>query len=178
MPLTVPPDSYRAADGQDYTQGAVGDSAVVGDTAGTVSAKLRGLNKIFNSIWSSVNGWINIGPSSMDGTYIYIGGVACTPKWSIINASASGITTQIASVSGKKIRVIALVLTSNGTVNVKFQSSTTPTDKTGLFYEVANTGFSMPLNPYGWFETISGEALNINLSAAIAVGGILQYIEV
>lgn len=35
--------------------GASGDAAVVGDNAGSLSAKLRGLTKILNDIWDSVN---------------------------------------------------------------------------------------------------------------------------
>lgn len=44
------------ADGADVAEGATTDSAVVGDAAGTVSAKLRGLSKILNSAWNSTAG--------------------------------------------------------------------------------------------------------------------------
>jgi hypothetical protein len=110
--------------------------------------------------------------------FVYIGTTALTPKWSTITASTSGADTQVVAVTSKKIRVVALALTSNGTVNVKFQSHVTPTDITGLFYEIANTGFVLPYNPMGWFQTVAGEALDINLSASVAVGGVLQYVEV
>jgi hypothetical protein len=66
---------------------------------------------------------------------------------------------------------------SNGTVNAKFQSSTGG-DITGLLYLVANTGASSGYSPTGHFETVSGEALELNLSGAIAVGGHLSYVEV
>jgi len=39
----------------DTVQGATADAAVVGDNNGTVSAKLRGLTKIFNDVWDSTN---------------------------------------------------------------------------------------------------------------------------
>ena len=69
-----------------------------------------------------------------------------------------------------------VALIANAAVNVKFQSHTTPTDLTGLFYLAANGGFVLPYNEAGWFSTLAGEALDINLSGAIAVGGVVGYI--
>jgi uncharacterized lipoprotein YbaY len=43
---------------------------------------------------------------------------------------------------------------------------------------VANTGFVLPFNPVGWFETASNTLLNLELSAAISVDGSLVYVEV
>jgi hypothetical protein len=42
-------------DGNDINQGLTTDVAVTGDVTGTVSAKLRGLSKIFADVWDSVN---------------------------------------------------------------------------------------------------------------------------
>jgi hypothetical protein len=105
-------------------------------------------------------------------------GTILTPKFVAIAASASGNNTLLASVSSKHIRVLALYLVSNGTVNAKFQSGASGTDLTGLAYLVANTGFVLPFNPLGWFETAVTTLLNLNLSAAIAVGGSMTYVEV
>lgn len=102
--------------------------------------------------------------------------VVLTPKFAVISASSSGATSIVSAVSGKKIRVLAYNFIANGTVNVKWQSAST--DKTGLKYCIANSGMVAGFNPIGWFETASNEALNINLSAAIAVGGELVYVEV
>lgn len=93
-----------------------------------------------------------------------------------IQLSASG--TLVALVALKSIRVIALSLMASGNVNVKFQSHVSPTDLTGLYYLIANTGFVLPYNPSGWFQSLSGEALDINLSAGIAIGGVLTYVAV
>jgi hypothetical protein len=109
---------------------------------------------------------------------VYNAGVALTPKFAAINASTSGNNTLVAAVTSKKIRVLALWLTSSGIVNAKFQSGAGGTDLTGLGYEVANTGMVLPLSPVGWFETAAGVLLNLNLSAAIPVGGSLVYVEV
>ncbi len=111
-----------------------------------------------------------------DTSVLYNGTTSLTPKFAAITASASGATSVVALVAAKKIRVISYVVVANAAVNVKFQSNST--DKTGLLYLSANGGVSGAYAPTGHFETASGEALNINLSAAVAVGGHLTYIEV
>lgn len=94
----------------------------------------------------------------------------------VLTASALGVTEIVAAVAGKSIVVVSYVLVANGAVNVKFQSHTTPTDLTGLLYLAANGGVVAGFNQQGWFRTISGQALDINLSAAVAVGGHLNYV--
>lgn len=102
-----------------------------------------------------------------------------TPKFAKIVASASGVTTIVALVAAKKLRVLGLKITANGAVNVKWQSHVTPTDLTGLsYFAAAGDGEVIPFSPVGWFETVAGEALDINLSGAVAVGGHLVYVEV
>lgn len=116
--------------------------------------------------------------ASDETSTIYSGTTALTPTFATLTASASGVTNLVALVSSKKIRVLALSLIANGSVNVKFQSHVTPTDISGLYYLAANVGFVLPYNPLGWFQTVSGEALDINLSAAVAVGGNIVYVSV
>jgi hypothetical protein len=116
--------------------------------------------------------------SSDESSQMTAGGTVVTPKFATIAASSSGNNTIVAAVTSKKIRVLAAVFMSNGTVNAKFQSGAGGTDLSGLFYMVANTGAALPYNPAGWFETGSNTLLNLNLSAAIAVGGCITYIEV
>ena len=53
------------ADGADVAQGATTDVAVTGDNAGTLSAKLRGLNKLFANVWDSVNGRLKVDGSGV-----------------------------------------------------------------------------------------------------------------
>lgn len=96
-------------------------------------------------------------------------------KYLAISASSSGDTTLIAAIASTVIRVVNLCLIANGTVNVKFKRGST--DITGLYYLVANAGAVLPEASRGWFETGSNEALVINLSAAVAVGGHLAYVE-
>ena len=91
-----------------------------------------------------------------------------------VAVSASG--TIVAAIASKIIRVVALQLIANGTVNVKWQSSTGSVDLTGLAYLVANAGYVLPFNPAGWFQTAAGDDLDISLSAGVAVGGSLTYV--
>ena len=105
-------------------------------------------------------------------------GTILTPKFAAISASSSGNNTLVAAVTSKKIRVLALWLSANGTVNAKLQDGAGGTDKTGLAYLVVNTGFVLPYNPVGWLETTANTLLNLNLSASVAVGGSLTYVEV
>lgn len=171
------------ADGADVALGAVADAAVSTDAAGTVNAHLRGLVKLLAAgITATVSGTVTasgqIAASSETSTIYNGGSTALTPKFKAITASSSGATTIVALVAAKKIRVVSWSLVCNAAVNVKWQSHVTPTDLTGLYYFAANGGISVPFSPVGYFETIAGEALDINLSGAQAVGGVLCYVEV
>jgi len=116
--------------------------------------------------------------AALSTTELMSAGAALTPKFAKITASSSGATTIISLVSSKKLRVLSWQLVCNAAVNVKWQSHVTPTDLTGLHYFAANGGITVPFNPFGHFETVAGEALDINLSGAVAVGGSLVYVEV
>lgn len=48
------------ADGADVAEGATADAKVTGDSAGTVSAKLRGLNYLLALVTDTVNNWIRV----------------------------------------------------------------------------------------------------------------------
>lgn len=105
-------------------------------------------------------------------------GTALTPKFAIIDAASSGDNTLVSAVTSKKIRVHALYLVSAGTVTVRFESGASGTALSGQMNLVANTGFVLPFNPVGWFETAVTTLLNLELSGAVSVDGGLQYTEV
>lgn len=110
---------------------------------------------------------------------IHNGLTALTPKFAKIAASSSGNNTLVAAVTAKKLRVVCYNFVVAGAVNVKFQSAASGTDLTGLkTFAAAGGGMGAGYNPVGWFETVSGELLNLNLSGAVVVGGELTYIEV
>lgn len=107
-----------------------------------------------------------------------VAGVPVTIKYAIIDAAGSGDNTLLAAVTSKKIRVLSAFLVSAGTVNVRFESGAGGTALTGQMNLVANTGFVLPYNPGGWFETASNTLLNLELSGAVSVDGSFSYIEV
>lgn len=101
-------------------------------------------------------------------------------KYAVISASAAGDTTVIAGVAGKKIRVLDYIVTSNGGVDIQWQS-TDGTNLSGVMYMglhgwlSAVGGYQTPAGMFGLFEVPADEGLVINLSAAVAVGGHLTY---
>jgi hypothetical protein len=103
------------------------------------------------------------------------------PKFSNIAVASSGDNTLVTGVALKKIRVVSLFLIASGTVNAYFVdggNTDLAGDTTNKIALVANSGFSLPFNPVGWFETTVGDSLDVNLSGAVAVAGSLTYIEV
>lgn len=161
------------------TNSASGGATFASDDDGTWQWPLVkiawGANGAFN--YAAAAAPLPVG-SSAESSQLTIGGVVVVPKFAVIAASSSGNNTLVAAVTSKKIRVLAASFMANGTVNAKFQSGASGTDLTGLFYMVANTGGVLPFNQAGWFETAVTTLLNLNLSAAIAVGGCITYIEV
>lgn len=114
--------------------------------------------------------------ASAETSTVYNGTTALTPKFAVISASSSGDNAVVASVVGKKIRVLRWSASANGTVSIKWRSATT--DVTGLSYLIQYASAGGAYCPVGIFETASGEALNLNLSGAVAVGGVLTYLEI
>lgn len=105
----------------------------------------------------------------VSGALVQADGTARTPQYAFTNPSSAGATEVVVAQVGAKIRVLAVYFHGNSTaVDVKFQSAAS--DKTGLKRVGANGGFVLPYNPAGWFETNANEALNVNLSAALACG--------
>lgn len=101
-------------------------------------------------------------------------------KYAVINASSSGSNTVIAAVTGKRIRVLSYVIVAAGDVTATWQSASTAIS--GGMALAANggaapsAGQATPGGLIGQFETNQGEALNLNLSAAVSVAGHLTYI--
>ena len=83
----------------------------------------------------------------------------------------------VALASGKKIRVLSFVLISAGGGTARFESGPGGAALTGEMALIASSGLTAPYNPDGWFETVSGESLSLELSAATA-DGFLTYVEV
>lgn len=93
----------------------------------------------------------------------------------LIDTNASGDGELVpAPQANQFIRVYHYHVTSNGSVVVKFKSGSTVKD---ICYgtTVAGGGLATPEYQGGIFDCEPGQALNINLSAAIAVGGALKF---
>jgi len=100
-------------------------------------------------------------------------------KFGVIDAASSGDNTlQAAAGAGIKIRVLSVIMVSAGTVTARFESGAAGTALTGQMNLVANSGFTLPYNPAGWFETADNTLLNLELSGAISVDGCFTYVEV
>lgn len=93
-----------------------------------------------------------------------------------INASSSGDNTVIAASPGRQIWVLSWFLIAGGTANVTWQDGAGGTALTGPIPLIANTGVACQHNPASWFQTSTGNLLNLSLSAGVQVSGVLTYI--
>jgi len=91
-----------------------------------------------------------------------------------VNASSLGSNAVVSAVNGKSIRVTGVALVTTLANSVKFLSAAT--DISATFPLGANGGIVLPFNEHGWFQTHSGEALNLNLSVATATGLSITYV--
>lgn len=105
--------------------------------------------------------------------------IKSVPQYADIEAATAGDNTLVAAVAGKKIRVLAAVLVASGGANTaRFETDAAGTALTGQMDIAADGQLVLPLNGFGWFETVAGELLNLELGAATAVAGCLVYEEI
>lgn len=96
-------------------------------------------------------------------------------KSASLDASSLGSSQVVAATPGRSINVLSVALITTLANSVKFLSAASQISPTMPLAN--NGGFVLPYNPYGWFKTVEGEALNINLSVGTAIGVIVTYIE-
>jgi hypothetical protein len=108
---------------------------------------------------------------------ISVAGTISPVKYAVIAVSGSGLNQILGGVVGKKLRVLSYIFSASNPVNAKWVGGAS-TDLSGLHYMSLTGGFVAPHNPHGWVETASGLALNLSLSSATAVGGLITYVEV
>ena len=95
-----------------------------------------------------------------------------------INDSTSGNNTIVAAVATKRIRVLSVLIVSDGTTDVRWESGAGGTALTGQVPLQAREGYSIS-NSWGLFETAAvNTLLNLELTAAVNVHGFVTYIEV
>lgn len=97
----------------------------------------------------------------------------CDIRRIAISASSSGDNAILAALTSpsRRIRLVAVALTAAGAVNVKWKSGASTDLSSAMVLAASGDGFVLPFNPAGWVETAAGEALNLNLSGAVAVTG-------
>ena len=97
----------------------------------------------------------------------------------LVSAASSGDNTLVAAVSGKKIKVLSLVLCAASAVTVALESGASGTALTGDIPLVANGNLQVvfPLSEpgYHWVETAAGALLNLELGGAVQVSGCIVY---
>ena len=103
-------------------------------------------------------------------------------KFAVINATASGVNTVVAAVSGKKLRVLGYSASATAAVTSTWKSASTAISGPMALGVAGNVsvglGAASFMSEFGVFETAVGEALVLNLSLATTVGGHLVYREV
>lgn len=91
-----------------------------------------------------------------------------TVNYSFANPSSSGNTQVVAAQASLKILVLQVFVLSSDAVSVQFESASNIISAQWALS--ANGGFVLPYSKHGWFQTNTGEALNINLNSAIQTG--------
>jgi hypothetical protein len=91
-----------------------------------------------------------------------------------VAASTLGDNTVVAGVAGKRIRVLSWALSAPSAVNAKWRDGAGGTDKTGLFSLGAGLEGRDGDGRFA-FECADGNGLVLNLSAAVATGGVVRY---
>jgi hypothetical protein len=93
-----------------------------------------------------------------------------------ISTAASGDTTILAAVTGKRLLLLSYALVASGAVAVKFKSGST--DLSGAMALAANGSLTGSLNKYGHVATAAGQALILNLGTGVQVSGHATVLEV
>lgn len=93
-----------------------------------------------------------------------------------VSVSSSGDNSLVAASTGKKTKVLGLVLVASGDVDIIIKSADTRITG-GISLALDGNGFVLPMATPGmhWLETAANEALNLNLSAAVQVSGFIVY---
>jgi hypothetical protein len=82
------------ADGANVNQGANADAAVTGDNSGTLSAKLRGLSKMFADMWDSGNHWMKVSVQNASLAVTFAGSGVLTLQASQTSGTTNATTTR------------------------------------------------------------------------------------
>lgn len=123
-----------------------------------------------------------------DGTRLHLAQTKATTvaqvdkKFASVAATASGNNTIVSAVTDKKIRVLGYMLTADaagGGIDGRFRTGAAGAFLTGpMFLEKGVISTYAGNTEAPAFETVAGDALILNLSAAKNISGHIVYIEV
>lgn len=104
-----------------------------------------------------------------------IGGPSKLLSSATVSVSSSGDNALVTGTTGQTIKLHSAVLVNDGAeqVKVKFRDGTT--DKTAAMPLRPGGSLTLDLRGEPWFVTTSTNPLNLNLSAAVAVAGFIEY---
>lgn len=92
-----------------------------------------------------------------------------------VAASSSGDNSIVGATASQTTRVFAAMLTNNGSAEVSIKWRSATTDLSGLIRLFPGGSLFLPYCGEPYFVTATNEALNLNLSAAVAIGGWMDY---
>lgn len=164
-----------------------GAVTVTGTTtiAGNVNATVVGTVPVTGSVNATIVGTPSVNatlvgtPSVvMDHGTVNFGGVNYTIKYAAINVPTGVDTTVVAAVTGKKIRILAIMFSVSVLGTVEMRSNATGV--LGPFTCAVGAPFELNLAPYGYLmETVSGQAFRMLITGLLSVcRGVVSYIEV
>jgi len=99
-------------------------------------------------------------------------------KRAIVSGATSGNNTLVAAATGKKIKVLGLLLVANSAVAIRLEDGAGGTALTGVMTTTAeNLTICLPMTTPGlhWFETTAATLLNLELGGAVQVSGCIVY---
>ena len=103
---------------------------------------------------------------------------ALTPKYVAVDVNSSGDNTLIAAVASRRILILGCVLIAAGTVTIRLEDGAGGTALSGQMDLTTNSGFTLPFSEIGWNKTSVNTLLNLELSGAVKVAGVMTYAEI
>lgn len=110
--------------------------------------------------------------TDLQDNHVYTG--VSNPKFAPISVSTSGDNTIVVAVAGFRVRVVRYSFKVAAAVNVTWKSSVAGALTGPLVCSAAGDGIA-EREPAGIVQTAIGEALVLNLSGGVSVGGSVTY---
>lgn len=158
------------ADGADATQGAIADAAASAGGTGTVSAKLRLMTTLLNTISTNVASSIPAGTNAIGdvGLYPRASNMTVTP----VSFSSAGNNTIVVRSVGT-IKLYKLVLSCASSTNLTLMNGTS-VSASGI---MPATSVFLPFDTQPHVTTTSTNNFVINQPTAVACGGFASYLD-